>query len=243
MKQKILRLHNYRECRIINRLNRFTVEVVTSQGIFPVHITNTGRLLEYIKRDKLGLLIPINGRKLRYRLVGVWDNDYYALIDTRLQAVAFEKLIEMNLLPRFEGYKIYSRNPRINHSVLDYKLVNEVGKEILIETKSAVLRGKDNSAMYPDCPTTRGRRHIKEIIRLRNRGCEAVIVFIAGLKNVTCFKPYSEGDKVVEYLLGILYRIAPHSLHCLSIYIDKDGLIILDKPNVPVCRMWINKIY
>lgn len=215
------------------------VEVMINNEYLYVHITNTGRLLEYIKRGNEGLLIPINGKKLRYRLVGVWGEGYYALIDTKLQCLAFEKLVSMDAIPWLVGYEISSKNPPIGVSLLDYKMVSKDGDELYIETKSAVLRGESGEAMYPDCPSLRGRRHIEEIIKLREHGYEAMIVFIAGIKGVRCFKPYAKGDPIINRLLKKLYYIDSSSIRCISIYLDRSGWVILDNPDVNICIEWL----
>ncbi len=243
---KLIKVHGIERCRILRRLNRFVVEVDVNGRGEMVHITNTGRLNEYLTSGREGLLVPIGGVKLRHRLIGVRIGDYYALIDTRLQNVAFEHLVSNGLIPWLEGYRIVKRSPRLGSSLLDYELMDSSGRRLFIETKSAVLRGPNGESMYPDCPSIRGRRHIKEIIDRLLDGWDALIVFIAGLKDVRCFKPYRDGDPEIHKLLGELYKVEPCSIKCisiyLSIYLSNDGYIYLDNPDVSLCRDWVSTI-
>jgi len=230
------------KCIIIRRLNRFTVVVEVKGELIKAHITNTGRLQEFIRSGNMGVVVPINGVKLSYRLIGVKKHNYYALIDTRLQNIAFEVMINKGLLPWLKGFKLIKRNPRVGGSLLDFMLVNEGGEQIFIETKSAVLEGNNGEAMYPDCPTERGRRHISQIIDMRRKGVNAMIVFISGLRDAVCFKPYDRGDLVVSKLLKDLYMLDPSSIKAVSLYLSWDGWIKLRNPNLSICADWIMEV-
>jgi sugar fermentation stimulation protein A len=67
------------------------------------------------------------------------------------------------------------------------------GEEVYLEVKSAVQR-EGQHAMYPDCPSARGRKHIKELTNHLTEGGEAIILFIAALPEVKAFKPNKLAD-------------------------------------------------
>jgi len=188
------------ECTIIERVNRFTVRVLINGVVKNVHLTNTGRLREFLVNGKRGFCHRISGSKLEYRLFAVEDGVQAALIDTVLQQKVFEHLVVYNKIPWLNGCIIAKRNPRLSGEVIDYLLVCS-NEYLYTELKSAVLRFNGVYAGYPDCPTIRGRRQIKALINYVKQGGRALIVFIAGLPGVEAFKPYSEGDPVVADLI------------------------------------------
>ncbi len=55
--------------------------------------------------------------------------------------------------------------------------------------------------MYPDCPSARGRRHIRGLTEHARTGGNAIILFIAALPGVKAFKPYRAGDPELYELL------------------------------------------
>ncbi len=122
-----------------------------------------------------------------------------AIIDTQLQMKAFERCLELGAIPWLAGYVLQRRNARLGDSLIDYLLEHD-GKPVYLEIKSAVLR-EGLYAMYPDCPTSRGRRHVGELITLARSGGNAVMLFIAALPCVSTFKPYHTGDPEMHRLL------------------------------------------
>ncbi len=189
---------NLVKARILKRINRFLVEIKINNKVEVASLNNTGRLLDYLQKDKECLVIERESSKTNYRLIAVKDRNSWALIDTDIQMKAFEIAVNKNLINFLKGAKIIKRNPRYKNSVFDY-LIKHKNKEIFVELKSAVLR-KGDVAMYPDCPTERGRRHIKEITELKDKG---MIIFICALPYVKKFKPYEEGDPEIPKLLKI----------------------------------------
>ncbi len=224
------------ECVFARRLNRFVAEAVIQGRVERLHVTNTGRLHDHLVPGRECLAARIRGRKLSYRLVAVRDGPAYAVIDTRTQSRAFEEAVERGLLCFLRGCRIAGREPRHGGGRLDYELECPGGR-VLVETKSAVLRGPRGEAMYPDCPTDRGLRHILGVMELNARGTPAALVFIAAMPGARCFKPYREGDeRVYEALSRALARGTP--IYSFSIYMTPGGEVVLDKPCLPPCPEW-----
>jgi sugar fermentation stimulation protein A len=219
------------ECLIRQRINRFVVEVEVEGKTRRAHINNTGRLREFLVSGRKAFCIPKDTPKTQYQLFAVEEGGLAALIDTALQMRAFEQLVSLGIKP-WDNFRILRRSPRLYSSVFDYEF-ERLGEDILVEVKSAVLR-ENSYAMYPDCPTERGRRQIKELIRHVESGRKGLIVFIAALPNVEAFKPYVEGDSEVARLLRIAkdtgVEIRAISMH----YEPIQQNIVLDNPDLPV---------
>ncbi len=224
---------------IVKRINRFVVEVSIDGLNIYAHNSNTGRLEEYLRMGMEALLLRINGYKLKYRIIAVRDKYGYALIDTISQSKAFEALIELGYIPWLGKCRILSRNPKVLNSRLDY-LIECSGNKIYVETKSAVLRmGK--AALYPDCPSIRGRRHIKDVIELNRMGFKSMIIFISALPNIECFKPNASGDEVIYKLLGQAY-VNKVDIKAIALSFRRDGTVEVYNPDLPLCKEWIEEI-
>ncbi|MCE4620566.1 MAG: DNA/RNA nuclease SfsA [Desulfurococcales archaeon] len=226
-----------RDCVFLERLNRFVAKILVEGRVDLAHITNTGRLEELLVRGRRCKIAEINGKRLRYRLVALEDKGGYAVIDTRTQSRAFEEAVERGLLCFFHDCRIAGREPRVGEGRLDYVLECNSGR-VLVETKSAVLRGPSGEAMYPDCPTKRGVRHVRELVRLMGSGVRVAIVFIAAFPGARCFKPFREGDpQLYEVLTNALSMGL--EVRALGIYMDDSGDIYLEKPCLDLCEDWV----
>lgn len=190
-------------CTIIRRENRFIVTIEIEDRRYKAWINNTGRLKEYLREGVKGFCIPNRGKN-DYRLFALSPyNGLASIIDTFLQMKSFEKCIEYNLLPEFIDCIVYKRNAILYNSRIDYLLFCK-NKSIYLEVKSAALKEGDY-AMYPDCPSIRGQKHIMDLIRNTEEDGESVIMFIAAIPDIKYFKPYREGDPLIYSLISEAY--------------------------------------
>lgn len=197
---KIFKIEDYEEGSILHRLNRFVV-LVESRGLnYNLHINNTGRLNEFMVPGKRVFFFKTKHTKRTFgRLFAIEEKDLGAVIDTQLQMRIFEKLLQENKLPWLKDYALHKRNARLGKSLIDYLLLKEKN-EVYLEIKSAVLR-KDKYAMYPDCPSVRGQKHILQLTQYVKSGGTAYIVFMAALPGISGFKPNQLADPLLYDLL------------------------------------------
>ncbi len=188
------------EVEVVERLNRFVVLVRHKGKLLKAHNTNTGRLKELLIEGRRAFCLPKSGGKTDCRLIAVEEKFGFALIDTSLQMRAFEFFQREGLIPWLssERWRLKKRNHRVGSSLIDYLFEDKEGNRLFLEVKSAAFRSEDNFAMYPDCPTERGRKHVRELL---NYPSEGGILFVAALPKVRGFKPYCEGDPAICDLL------------------------------------------
>lgn len=161
----LFKLRKTRRCTIERRVNRFIVEVEIGGEKFKAYLNNTGRLLEYIVKGKVGYCIEaLKPRKTKYTLVAVEDLGLGAIVDTRIQVLAFEVALRERLIPWLKTCRVLKKNVKLKKSIIDFLLYCERREKLYLEVKSAVLRGGENYAMYPDCPSKRGQRQIRDLI-------------------------------------------------------------------------------
>lgn len=221
------------ESTILRRINRFTVEVRVGGEESRAHLTNTGRLEDIIAPGRGALVAKIDSRKLNYRLIAVEDlGGKYCIVDVITQTNAFINSVKANLVPYLSGCSLIKRNVKVLSSVFDYCFkCNE--RDLIVETKSAVMRGPLGEAMYPDTVSVRGRRHISNLIDLFLKGHNVMMIFIAALYKPRCFKP-SRKDPIIADLIKKAKDLGMN-LRAISMYMEYDGSIMLEDPDLPVC--------
>ena len=220
------------ECTIIKRLNRFTVLVEASDGLIQAHLNNTGRLYGILEPGRRGVLMNINGVKLRHRLLGVYNNEEVILLDTSIQEKAFLKAAESGLIPWLNPCSLIKRNIRINQAVIDF-LFKCGNTMVFIELKSAVMNLNGYSG-YPDAPTERGRRQIRVLSELASTSVKSIVVFVSSVPGARGFKLYCGFDKEIGRVVrdavakGVLFKAVSISFN------HSTYSIMLENPDLTV---------
>ncbi|WP_456366245.1 DNA/RNA nuclease SfsA [Thermococcus sp.] len=222
-------------CTFVERVNRFVALVEVEGEIRKALVTNTGRLEEFMVPGRRAFCLPKTGGKTDFVLLAFEDLEGRgAIIDTRTQAKAFERAVELGLVPWLSNCRIKRKEVTIGRSRLDYLFECPSG-EIYAEMKSAVLRGggRGEYAMYPDCPSTRGQKHIRELISLRKAGKRTMMFFIGAVPGVEKFMPYERGDPEIARLLREA-RNAGVEIHALSISLLPSGEVAIERPELEI---------
>jgi len=233
-KIKLFRIDNPEECRIIERLNRFVVTVEIKGNYYPAYINNTGRLYELLVKGRKAFCFRTHHRGTTdFRLFAIEESGSEALIDTQLQMKAFEESLARNHIPWLAGCRILKRNAKLGASLIDY-LLKRHGRDVYLEVKSAVLR-ESEYAMYPDCPSERGRKHINELSGyVKESGGEGILLFIAALPHVKAFKPNEPADpKLYEALKAA--NSSGVDIRAIGLYYNpEDAFVYLFNPDLEI---------
>ncbi len=213
----------------IERPNRFIAICDINGEKVKAHVRNTGRCRELLINGVKVYLEVSSGakRKTGYTLIAVEKGDRLINIDSLapnkvvLEALKTEKL----QLPNLGKLTIIKPEKQFNDSRLDFYL--ETGnKKVFVEVKGVTLE-KDNVALFPDAPTERGVKHIKELVNAVLEGYEAYIVFIVQMKGVSSFSPNIITHPEFGYELKKAFKTGVNII-CLDCYTDIDCISIGD---------------
>lgn len=192
------------------RPNRFIAHVDLDGQTVVCHVKNTGRcrellipgvkvLLEYHRDAKS------KGRKTAYSLIGVWkirEGKPSLLINMDSQAPnqaawewvlsqGLQGLASKNAKGRVPGGPCHVTDVRrevtYNQSRFDLAFLLD-GRPAFMEVKGVTLE-QNGLAMFPDAPTERGVRHLKELIKATREGIPCFILFVIQMKGISCFTP------------------------------------------------------
>jgi len=113
-------------------------------------------------------------------------------IDARLPNRLVEEAVIGGRLGGFEGYTGVEREVRYGRSRLDL-LLEGGDRRCWVETKSVTLV-REGIGYFPDAVTSRGRRHLEELVELKAGGERAVIFFVVQREDASSLSPYDESD-------------------------------------------------
>jgi len=186
-------LRNLLPGSLVARENRFRARVLLEGCEVAAHVPNSGRLRELLTPGRAVWLAPAHavGRKTAYDLALVELESGLVSVDARLPNALFhEALLQGGW--GWEGYSAIAREVQRGKSRLDFCLTGAAGR-CWVEVKSVTLV-REGVAMFPDAPTARGARHVRELTQAVDDGDAAAVVFIVQRADAVRFRPFAEHD-------------------------------------------------
>nr|WP_132283512.1 DNA/RNA nuclease SfsA [Natranaerovirga hydrolytica] len=215
----------------IKRPNRFIAHVRINNQEEIVHVKNTGRCTELLKPGAKVFLEPSANpnRKTKYSLISVYKKDRLINMDSQVpNQVIFEALKE-NKIKEIKDSQLIKREVTYGHSRFDIYYENK-GEKGFMEVKGVTLE-KNGVAMFPDAPTTRGTKHINELIRAKKEGYQAYIMFLVQMDGIHTFVPNFQMDEAFSRALKNAKEMGVEVIGYNSI-VTKEGIGINQGINV-----------
>lgn len=180
-----MRYDNIVRGRFLSRPNRFIALVDIDGAETVCHVKNTGRCRELLVPGAEVYLVPgtAPGRKTPYDLVAVDKSGVLINMDAQAPNRVFAEFARtfdpqaLSVRPEF----------RFGDSRLDFCLERPDGLH-LVEVKGVTL-GSGGHARFPDAPTERGVKHLRELMRAVEQGHRATAFFVVQMAQVTDFAP------------------------------------------------------
>ena len=215
-----LRYDNITRATFLSRPNRFLAIVEIGGKRETVHIKNTGRCRELLlPGSEVWLTAPgTPGRKTEYDLVTVRKSTG-ALFNIDSQAA---NAVMREWLDRQDLTKIV---PEYAYGDSRIDFYTERGdKRCLTEVKGCTLE-IGGIGYFPDAPTQRGIRHIRELIRAKAEGYRAVLAFVIQTDGVSQVRAntatHPEFGEAMQEARAKGVEIAFYPCH-----IEPDGIVI-----------------
>ncbi|NLM15852.1 MAG: DNA/RNA nuclease SfsA [Clostridiaceae bacterium] len=182
-----MKYENIRPAIFLHRPNRFVAEIELDGRTEICHVKNTGRCQE--------LLIPgvrvwvqeqdSHKRKTKYDLITVQKGDRLVNIDSQVPNKVVARWLPHSGL--FRNLTAIYPEFRFGGSRFDF-CVEEKARRVLIEVKGVTLE-QGGVALFPDAPTIRGVKHLRELMTAVEQGYDAMVLFLIQMKNVSHMEP------------------------------------------------------
>lgn len=176
------------------RPNRFIAEVEIDGNPEIAHVPNTGRCRELLVENAVVWLKPSDNpnRKTRFSLHFVENRGVLvSLYSQQANAIVYDAVVD-GKIKELSGYSHHQREKTIDNSRIDIYLSNE-DEECYVEVKGVTLI-VDGEARFPDAPTERGAKHLKELIKLKEEGNRCCVFFLIQHPAGKFFRPNWQND-------------------------------------------------
>ena len=178
---------NVKEAVFLHRPNRFIAQVCLEGREETVHVKNTGRCRELlVSQARVWLTRSDNpARKTRYDLIAVQKGGRLINMDAAAPNAAFgEYALQGRFLPDTQAVRA---EVRYGGSRFDFA-VTAGGRLHYVEVKGVTLE-ENGLALFPDAPTQRGVKHLRELMAARQEGLGAHLVFVIQMEDAVAFSP------------------------------------------------------
>ncbi len=165
---------------LIKRYKRFFVDVKIKNKTITAHCPNTGSMMGLLdKGNQIWLSKSENpNRKLNYTLQIIEVKNSKIGINTHLTNKIVLDALQSNYIDIFKNAEKIQREVKFGENTRFDFLINKNNKKFLIEVKNVTLCRKKGLAEFPDAVTSRGLKHIKELLKAKLQGYEVFLLYV-----------------------------------------------------------------
>ena len=212
------------------RPNRFIAEVEVDGNLEIAHVPNTGRCKELLVENAVVWLKPSDNpnRKTKFSLHFVENKSVLvSLYSQQANSIVYDAVVD-GKINELSGYDYHQREKTVDNSRIDIYLENSNGDSCFVEVKGVTLI-IDGEARFPDAPTERGAKHLKELIKLKKEGNRCCVFFLIQHPAGEFFRPNWENDPIFSQTLNEAYA---EGVEILVYRCDNqlDGINLIPKP-------------
>ncbi|KJG36913.1 transcriptional regulator [Photobacterium angustum] len=180
--------------KLIKRYKRFLADIeLDNSDVRTIHCANTGAMTGCAEPGSTVWYSTSDNPKRKYpnswELTQTLSNNWIC-VNTAQANRLVEEAIKNNVIDELTGYTSLRAEVKYGteNSRIDLLLESESRPPCYIEVKSVTLLGKDRQGYFPDAVTTRGQKHLRELMEMVDQGNRAVLLFAvlhSGIDNVS----------------------------------------------------------
>lgn len=187
-----MRYPNITKATFISRENRFVATVELEGQQIQVHVKNTGRCRELLVPGATVYLVRSDNpnRKYAYDLVTVEKNGQLINMDSQAPNGMFGEFLASGGF--LDGVTVIKPEYKFGNSRFDFYFERQ-GEKHLVEIKGVTLE-ESGVCRFPDAPTERGAKHLRELIAAREAGYHTWVCFVVQMEQVKWLSPNDATD-------------------------------------------------
>tara|TARA_B100001248_G_scaffold259852_1_gene246753 strand:+ start:1889 stop:2587 length:699 start_codon:yes stop_codon:yes gene_type:complete len=165
---------------LIKRYKRFFVDVKIDNKTVTAHCPNTGSMMGLLEKgNKVWLSKSDNPkRKLKYTLQVIESNGSKVGVNTHLTNKIALDAIYKSKIQNFKNYDFVKQEIKFGNNTRFDLLLTKKNKKIFIEVKNVTLSRQKGIAEFPDAITSRGQKHIQELLNANKQGYNIYLLFV-----------------------------------------------------------------
>jgi sugar fermentation stimulation protein A len=183
--------------KLVKRYKRFLADIELDTGeVVTAHCPNSGSMKGCARPGAEAWISQSTNpkRKLKYTWELTRIDGTFIGINTLVPNRLIKASVENGLISELSGYsQVKSEVKTSEHTRLDLMLKDNNGKQCFVEIKNCTLV-ENGVARFPDAVTTRGQKHIQELVALAAKGHRAALFFLVQRTDAHAFTPAADID-------------------------------------------------
>ena len=166
--------------RLVKRYKRFLADIDLNGQIITAHCANTGSMMGVKDEGAVVWVTAANNpkRKLQYDWHIIEIGTANVCINTASANKIVEAGINAGLVPELGGYEALRREVKYGeNSRIDILLQDETRPLCYVEVKNVTLSRSPPLAEFPDSPSARGTKHLRELAEMARQGHRAIMFY------------------------------------------------------------------
>jgi sugar fermentation stimulation protein A len=187
---------------LVKRYKRFFVDIKYQNKIITSHCPNSGSMLGLLKKgNKVWFSRSDNPkRKLKYTLEIIKVDKNLVGINTHLSnKIILEALVQKKIEKLIEYNNIKSEVKFSDKTRFDF-LISNIKEKCFLEVKNVTLVRENKIAEFPDAITSRGTKHLMELIAAKKKGYHSYLIYLIQREDCNTFKIAKDIDE--EYKIA-----------------------------------------
>ena len=183
---------------LIKRYKRFFVDIKLRNKIITAHCPNPGSMIKLLNKGNPVWITKSKNehRKLKYTLQIIQVDKIKICINTHVTNKIVQEAINKGFIQELKNFNIIRPEKKFGENTrFDFFLLNKVtNKKAFLEVKSVSLQRKNHHAEFPDSVTSRGKKHLENLVIANKQGYESYLFFLIQIEKCKSFAIASDID-------------------------------------------------
>ncbi len=164
----------------VKRYKRFFADIKINNQIITAHCPNTGSMYGLLKENNKVWVSKSNNpnRKLKYTLEIIQDKKSMVGINTHSANKIVKHGLQNNFIQELRDISLIKPESKFGLNTRFDFLIRYKKSKALIEVKNVTLSRKKKVAEFPDAVTSRGLKHINELIKASKKGYKIFMLYL-----------------------------------------------------------------
>ena len=217
---------------LIKRYKRFFADIKYQKKTITAHCPNSGSMMGLLHTGNTVYFSASSNpkRKLKYTLEIVEIDKKLVGINTHLtNKIVLEALNQKKIRNLDKFYNIKTEAKFSDKTRFDFLISNDQEK-CFLEVKNVTLVRNDKIAEFPDAVTSRGTKHLKELITAKKKGYESCLLYLIQREDCKTFKIANDIDQEYKIAFNMAIKNGVRIL-CYDCKLSNEEIILNNQIN------------